>query len=62
MNCSMTPERYHALVDTMSVEELTGFLQQIKSGVDRTVASLPTHTDYLARFLGGNAGPRRMTG
>jgi tryptophan halogenase len=47
----LMPERYHALVDTMSVRELTEFLQHIKSNVDRTIASLPDHTSYLASFL-----------
>jgi tryptophan halogenase len=56
------PQRYHALVDTMSEQELTEFLQHIKANVDRTVASLPSHTDYLAKFLGGEQGPRSATG
>ena len=47
----LMPERYHALVDTMSRKELTEFLQHIKSNVDRTVDGLPTHTDYLASYL-----------
>jgi tryptophan halogenase len=46
------PGRYHALVDTMSTRELTDFLQQIKSSVDRTVAGLPGHQEYLASFIG----------
>jgi len=56
------PERYHALVDTMTTKELTDFLQHIKSNVDRTVAGLPGHTDYLARFLGAQAKPQSMAG
>ena len=47
----LMPERYHALVDTMSEKELTDFLQHIKSNVDRTVNGLPAHTDYLASYL-----------
>lgn len=58
----LMPERYHALVDTMSVQELTEFLRQIKSNVDRTVAGLPTHTEYLSRFLGSGEPQRQMVG
>ena len=47
----LMPERYHALVDTMSNKELTDFLEHIKSNVDRTIAGLPTHTKYLESFL-----------
>ena len=44
----LMPDRYHALVDTMSVKELTEFLAHIKSNVDGTVNGLPKHSDYLA--------------
>ncbi len=57
----LLPERYHALVDTMSDEELGDFLQHIKSNVDRTVSGLPTHTEYLSSFL-AEKSQRRMTG
>jgi tryptophan halogenase len=49
------PERYHALVDAMTTEELTSFLKQIKANVDRTVAGLPAHADYLKTFAPGVA-------
>ena len=58
----LVPERYHALVDTMSDQELQAFLEGIKANVDRTVAGLPSHTDYLAKFLGPEAAARSMTG
>ncbi|MFK7731474.1 MAG: tryptophan halogenase family protein [Pseudomonadales bacterium] len=41
------PDRYHALVDAMSVEELTQFLQQIKTSIDSTVNGMPMHKDYI---------------
>jgi tryptophan halogenase len=44
----LMPERYHALVDTMSLKELTEFLAHIKANVDGTVEGLPKHSDYLA--------------
>jgi tryptophan halogenase len=46
----LMPERYHALVDTMSTKELTEFLAHIKSNVDRTAQGLPDHNTYLASF------------
>jgi len=58
----LTPERYHALVDTMSEQELKGFLEQIKSNVDRTVARLPSHNDYLPTFLNQQGGRRSASG
>ena len=58
----LMPERYHALVGTMSEQELTRFLEQVKSDVDRTVASLPTHIDYLGKFLGRESAPRKAVG
>ncbi len=58
----LMPERYHALVDTMSEQELSDFLQQVKGQVDRTVSGLPSHVDYLAKFLAPESAPRSMTG
>ena len=46
------PERYHALVDTMSERELSDFLAHVKSNVDKTIQGLPGHTEYLASYLG----------
>jgi len=44
------PEEYHAVVDTMDVEELKSFLHQIKSNIDNTVSRMPRHSDYLQQF------------
>ncbi|MEP4149428.1 MAG: tryptophan halogenase family protein [Halioglobus sp.] len=46
------PDRYHALVDTMSERELADFLSHVKSNVDKTIQGLPSHTEYLASYLG----------
>lgn len=58
----LMPERYHALVDTMPEQELREFLNQVKGHVDRTVAGLPSHADYLAKFLAPQSAARSMTG
>ena len=44
------PEQYHPAADVMSGEELTQFMQNIKSGIDATVAKLPTHEAYIAQY------------
>lgn len=56
------PERYHALVDTMSERELAEFLGQIKAEVERKVAAMPGHAEYLDAFLGGAPVSRSMAG
>ena len=61
-DCVTRRQRYHALVDTMSEQELSDFLQQVKGQVDRTVSGLPSHVDYLAKFLAPESAPRSMTG
>ncbi len=54
----LLPERYHALVDTMSLRELTDFLGHVKSNVDKTIQGLPAHSDYLASFLEPRERPK----
>ncbi len=44
------PEQYHPVVDVMSDDELTRFMQGIKSTVDKTVATLPGHQAYVERY------------
>jgi len=44
------PEQYHPVADVMSDQELTRFMQDIKSQVDKTVASLPKHQAYVEQY------------
>jgi tryptophan halogenase len=46
----MIPEQYHPVVNVMSDEELTRFMQGIKSNVDKTVARLPKHQAYVEQY------------
>jgi len=46
----IVPEQYHPVVDMMSRDELQRFLGDIKSGVDNTVAQLPTHQVYIDQY------------
>ena len=48
----ITPEQHHPVADLMGDAELTQFLGDIRSGVNRTVAQLPAHQDYVARYCG----------
>ena len=34
----------------MDDRELNGFLEEIRTRVERTVAQLPAHADYVARY------------
>jgi tryptophan halogenase len=44
------PEHYHPVVDVMSDEDLTRFMETIKANVDATVAKLPSHQDYVKQY------------
>ncbi len=46
----LIPEQYHPIVDEMSDDELHHFLDKIKSGIEKTVAQLPSHEQYIARY------------
>ena len=46
----LTPESYHPIVDNMSNEELSRFLNHIKSNIDGMVNQLPTHEQFLKQF------------
>ncbi|MBJ2129212.1 tryptophan 7-halogenase [Alteromonas sp. IB21] len=48
----LMPQSYHPIVDTMSRQELETLLNSIKQGIDKTVAKLPPHQDYITRFCG----------
>lgn len=41
----------------MGDAELTQFLEDIRGGVNQTVAQLPAHHDYVARYCGTPGAP-----
>ncbi|GLP97634.1 tryptophan halogenase family protein [Paraferrimonas sedimenticola] len=47
----LIPNSYHPLVDTMSEAEITNFLAHVKSNVDKVVAQLPGHQDYINKMV-----------
>jgi tryptophan halogenase len=46
----ITPLRYHPAADLMTAEELKRFLEEIQLKVQRTVAGLPAHHDYVRQL------------
>ena len=46
----ITPSQHHPIADLMDDVELNGFLEEIRGRVERTVAQLPPHADYVARY------------
>ncbi|WP_426193909.1 tryptophan halogenase family protein [Massilia sp. DWR3-1-1] len=51
------PRQHHPSADLMGDEELRAFLDNIRGGVERTVAQLPGHQDYVERYCGAPAPP-----
>ena len=48
----ITPRQHHQTADMMGDAELAQFLEGIRSRVQRTVAQLPTHEQYVQQFCG----------
>jgi tryptophan halogenase len=46
------PAHHHPIADMMGDDELHNFLEEIRSTVSRTVAKLPPHHAYVARYSG----------
>jgi tryptophan halogenase len=44
------PQQHHPVADLMGDEELSRFLDGIKSQVDKTVATLPSHQLYVEQY------------
>ncbi len=48
----ITPRAYHPVATKLSDEELSGLLSGLRDNVSKTVASLPDHHAYVARYCG----------
>jgi tryptophan halogenase len=46
----VTPSQYHQSADLMGDQELSGFLDGIRDNVNRVVAQLPHHQQYVQRY------------
>ena len=49
----ITPRQHHHIADLMDDRELDGFLEEIRTRVERTVAQLPPHAEYVTRYCQG---------
>ena len=45
----IAPLGYHPLADNLSGAELAEFVDGMKTLMDRCVAAMPTHADFIAR-------------
>ena len=52
MGQGIVPKAYHPIAEKLSEAELEKLLGSIRESVSRTVASLPPHGDYVARYCG----------
>ncbi len=52
MGQGITPKHHHQSADLLGDAELSRFLGTIKSGVERTVAQLPAHQNYVQQYCG----------
>jgi tryptophan halogenase len=46
----LVPDQYHQTVDVLSDQELTRFMENIRTRVERTVAKLPNHQVYVNQY------------
>ena len=55
------PQQHHPAADLMGDEELSRFLDGIRTSVERTVAQLPAHQAYVEQYCKAPA-PGAMPG
>jgi tryptophan halogenase len=49
------PERYDPIIDRIDTGKLRRGMQQRREAIARTVAAMPTHQEFVARYCGVNA-------
>jgi tryptophan halogenase len=52
MGQGITPKAYHPIATKLSDAELTKLLSTIRDNIAQTVAGLPDHEAYVARYCG----------
>jgi tryptophan halogenase len=53
----LTPRQHHPIAELMGDDELRGFLEGIRQGVNRTLSQLPKHEAYVRQYCGVQAVP-----
>lgn len=56
MGQGIVPQSYHPITTKLRRDELDNFLSMLRTGVASTVATLPAHHDYVARYCGAAEG------
>ena len=46
----IVPDQHHHIANLMDDRELNGFLEEIRTNIERTVAQLPPHMDYVKSY------------
>ncbi|QIR14901.1 tryptophan halogenase family protein [Shewanella aestuarii] len=54
MGQGIMPKEYHPIVDVMEKDELSNFLNNIKTTAKRKVDTLPPHTDFINHYCKSN--------
>ena len=54
MGQGIIPQSYHPVASKLEADELGKFLTALRTNVSQTVAQLPTHEAYLARYCASN--------
>lgn len=54
----LVPEQHHPSADLMGDRELAGFLGGITARIDKTVAQMPGHQQYVTRYAPAAVAPR----
>ncbi|WP_034159636.1 tryptophan halogenase family protein [Sphingomonas sp. ERG5] len=63
MGQGIMPRTYHPIAEKLRDDELDKFLGTLRGNVTRTVATLPAHADYVARYCGAaHAAPAARQG
>ena len=52
MGQGIIPKAYHPVATKLLDDELNQLLAGLRDSIDKTVASLPPHHDYVARYCG----------
>ena len=53
----IVPRSWHPIATNLQDSEMTQLFDTIRSTIDRTLASLPSHADYVASYCGAGRAP-----
>ena len=53
----IVPRSWHPIATNLQDSEMSQLFDTIRSTIDRTVANLPSHADYVASYCGVGRAP-----